>query len=229
MPKSKISATKHSIKHKQSHAALSYESSSDQSTDDYSVAETPAPDSTGGDLPDNLTVEEDHGLLLLSQLPTFDTSRLASNTGTTDLAVLIHRHYRAFRPTASLPNPDWTWKKATKQVVVLRKAFPAIKDAENSVLAVTAWFHFLCEIDDEVEQMESSERGLLLGRIMKALQTVSVDPLQSAEVGHAKLLTVVSSFIRQCQVVLSPQALTPVFADIIDYIGGLKEEAVYQE
>ncbi|KAJ5064424.1 hypothetical protein J3E74DRAFT_402880 [Bipolaris maydis] len=229
MSRSKFGATKHGMKHEQSHAVRSYKSSSYQSSDDYSVAETPSPDSASLHLPDNLIVEAGHGLLLISQLPTFDTAGLVSNTGTTDLAVLIHRHYRAFQPPVSLPNSDWTWKKATKQVVLLQKAFPAVKDAENSVLAMAAWFHFLCDIDDEVEQMESMERGLLLGRITKALQTASVDPLKLPKSGHAKLLALVGSFIRQCQVVLSPQVLSHVFADIIDCLEGLKEEAAYQE
>ncbi|EMD62209.1 hypothetical protein COCSADRAFT_173593 [Bipolaris sorokiniana ND90Pr] len=115
-------------------------------------------------------------LAYFPQLPTFDTTRLVSNTGTTDLA-----------------------------------------------------FHFLRNINDEVEQMESLERRLLLGRITKALQTASVDPLQPMESGNTKMLAVVSSFIRQCQVVLSPRALVRVFDDIVNYLEGLKEEAAYQE
>ncbi|KAF5850101.1 hypothetical protein GGP41_002337 [Bipolaris sorokiniana] len=90
-------------------------------------------------------------------------------------------------------------------------------------------FHFLRNINDEVEQMESLERRLLLGRITKALQTASVDPLQPMESGNTKMLAVVSSFIRQCQVVLSPRALVRVFDDIVNYLEGLKEEAAYQE
>lgn len=77
--------------------------------------------------------------------------------------------------------------------------------------------------------MESLERRLLLGRITKALQTASVDPLQPMESGNTKMLAVVSSFIRQCQVVLSPRALVRVFDDIVNYLEGLKEEAAYQE
>ncbi|EUC43436.1 hypothetical protein COCMIDRAFT_100849, partial [Bipolaris oryzae ATCC 44560] len=225
MPRSNFGVTKH----KHSHAAPSYEHSSDQSTDDYDFAETPTMDLTNGRLHDNLKVEADYGLLLLSQLPPFDTTGLVSNTGTTDFAVLIHRHYRAFQPPASLQTPGWTWKKATTEVTVLRKAFPAIKDAGNSILAMAAWFHFLCDVDDEFEQMASLERGLLLERIKKALQTASVNPLQPTESGHAKLLAVVSSFIRQCQVVLSPQTLAQVFADVIDCLEGLNQDASYLE
>ena len=68
MPRSKFGAAKHCTEQKQNHTVSLYESSSDQSADDYSVAETSSPDSASGGMPDNLMVEADHGLLLLSQI-----------------------------------------------------------------------------------------------------------------------------------------------------------------
>ncbi|RMZ73586.1 hypothetical protein GMOD_00008120 [Pyrenophora seminiperda CCB06] len=153
------------------------ETSSDKLTDNYNTAGVPVVNSTNGTSFDYLLVEPDYGLLLLSQLPESDTSRLGSNAGPIDLPTLIHRHYRAFQFLESLPNHDWTWKKATIEVITVRRAFPAIKEAEDSLLAMTAWFHFLCNSDDDVEQMDSPRRVLTLDRIIEALRTISLDPL----------------------------------------------------
>ncbi|KAI1670239.1 hypothetical protein A1F96_07525 [Pyrenophora tritici-repentis] len=261
----------------------SCEPSSHKSTDAYNFTGTPTPDSENSTSFEKLLVEADHGLLLLSQLPTFNPNELVSNTGPTDLAVLIDRHYRAFRSPASLPNPEWTWKKATMEIIALRKAFPAIENAEDSILAMAAWFHFLCNIDDEIERMDSLERNLVLGRIIEALHAMTLDqphltehikPLRSikdifkrvemsshrkillttqkrtainsdpgafsnivsqvrmmghdlAKNDHVKALALASSFIRQCQVVLSPRALPKVFTEVVNVLEALKEESAY--
>ncbi|KAI0592596.1 hypothetical protein TUN199_05176 [Pyrenophora tritici-repentis] len=169
------------------------------------------------------------------------------------------------------------------EIIALRKAFPAIENAEDSILAMAAWFHFLCNIDDEIERMDSLERNLVLGRIIEALHAMTLDqphltehikPLRSikdifkrvemsshrkillttqkrtainsdpgafsnivsqvrmmghdlAKNDHVKALALASSFIRQCQVVLSPRALPKVFTEVVNVLEALKEESAY--
>ncbi|USP80494.1 hypothetical protein yc1106_07768 [Curvularia clavata] len=179
--KPNLRGTKEDIGPEESISFLPHKNLRDKSTHVSKVGSMPKIDSANSTLPENLLVEEDHGLLVLSELPTLENTWLVSNAEQTDLAVLIYRHYRAFQSPASLLNPEWTWKKATIEVVALRKAAPAIKEVEDTLLAMTAWFHFLCNIDDEIERMESLGRALVLERIIEALKATDLDKVNLTE------------------------------------------------
>ncbi|KAL6168774.1 hypothetical protein ACJQWK_05146 [Exserohilum turcicum] len=179
--RSKCRGTKGGRESRQSLNSHSCGPLSDESTDKYNIPGTQNLQSEISTSTDCLLMEGDHGLLLLSHLPAFGTNQLLPNRGPPDLAALIHRHYRAFQFPAFLTNPDWTWKKATTEVIALQKAFPPIKEDQECMLAMAAWFHFLCNVDDEIEQMDSSGRSLILERIIEALRDISLDRLRQME------------------------------------------------
>lgn len=100
---------------------------------------------------------------------TFERYELESQRTPIDLVALIRTQYYAFVSSTCPKSELWTWKKAAIEVLSVRKAFPLIDD-QHALMAMTAWFHFLCTIDDLVEGMTDSAGRLALQQSIRLIR-----------------------------------------------------------
>lgn len=86
---------------------------------------------------------------------------------------LSESHFAAFRDSHRAEvEGKWTIARATTEISVLRKAFPHVQ-TRQAIIAMAAWFHLLCTIDDEIESMKHDAARLALRESIRYMQYVS--------------------------------------------------------
>lgn len=127
-----------------------------------------SPSYTVHDLKESLLFSSSHlDPLKLPQYPTKpDHVRSGNGSVTTDL---INAHYLAFEGSHRVDPEEWTMAKAMTEMYAVSKAFPLVQH-EPALLAMTAWFHLLCKVDNEVEDMESEAARSSLQQSMNYIQ-----------------------------------------------------------
>ena len=108
--------------------------------------------------------------------------------------------------------------KAAQDIASIHFAFPSVT-SDHVVLLMSAWFAYLCAVDDEVESMEPETATEALSRTIEMLRTGSRDlsPISKSVQGMAKLDALTKAFEQQMRAFLTlPQyyKITQLVADV---------------
>lgn len=113
-------------------------------------------------------------------------------------------------------------KRAAADIAAIRMAFPDVRNSET-VLAMAAWFALLCNVDDEVERMDSDASQLALIDSISILEASPRNGRRSL-VGHGgacldpaydRIRALTKTFVRQVRRLVARS----VYADIANSIG----------
>lgn len=188
------------------------------------------------------------------QLPAPLPSASVSVSSNFDIKSLAKAHFLAFQPLKPSPATEkyeWTIEAATKEIKILRKAFPLV-DSRNAVLAMCAWFHLFCFFDDATEKMPAKEARLAMKHSMHIIEVACqtkttsqrmsrlMTPLQRANVQYTLWLSsrlphggIVAGatylFIQHARRLLGPEALKRVANKILEVFQGYYREISCRE
>lgn len=110
--------------------------------------------------------------LLPNILTNVEDPSLSNGTWNTDL---INSHFAAFKGIDLTETGKWTETRATTEVIAVCKAFPLVHN-HVALLAMTAWFHLLCNVDDIIEAMDSDVAHRSLRQSIEYIQQSCINP-----------------------------------------------------